>query len=67
MWGGAPRGASPNTLGGIMRTNVEMNRQSQEEAQRDHQRNAWIVTGYSIFGLVLLVVIAYTVAQYAAR
>ncbi|HZQ90190.1 MAG TPA: hypothetical protein VFA60_00175 [Terriglobales bacterium] len=50
-----------------MRTNLEINRQAQEEAQRDNQRNAWIVTGYSIFGLVLLVVIAYTVAQYAVR
>ncbi len=33
----------------------------------DGRRNAWIFTGYGIFGLVVLAVIAYTVAQYAVR
>jgi hypothetical protein len=30
----------------------------------DGHRNAWILTGYGIFGLVLLAIIAYSVAQY---
>lgn len=33
----------------------------------DGQRNAWILTGYGIFGLVVISLIAYTVAQYAVR
>ncbi len=33
----------------------------------DGQRSAWILTGYGIFGLVVMSLIAYTVAQYAVR
>ena len=33
----------------------------------DGHRNAWILTGYGIFGLVVMSLIAYTVAQYAVR
>jgi hypothetical protein len=32
-----------------------------------HQRAAWILTGYGIFGLAVISLIAYTVAQYAVR
>ncbi len=39
---------------------------AQPETASGH-RNAWIVTGYGIFGLGLLAAIAYTVAQYAVR
>ena len=31
------------------------------------RRSAWILTGYGIFGLAILSVIAYSVAQYAVR
>ena len=31
------------------------------------QRSAWIVTGYGIFALALLSLVAYSVAQYAVR
>lgn len=33
----------------------------------DGRRNAWILTGYGIFGLAVISLIAYTVAQYAVR
>lgn len=33
----------------------------------DGQRNAWILTGYGIFGLAVISLIAYSVAQYAVR
>lgn len=33
----------------------------------DGQRSAWILTGYGIFGLAVISLIAYTVAQYAVR
>ena len=35
--------------------------------QSEHHRNAWILTGYGIFGLAVISMIAYSVAQYVAR
>jgi hypothetical protein len=31
------------------------------------KRSAWIATGYGIFALILLSLVAYSVAQYAVR
>lgn len=42
--------------------------QAVDQLQRaDGQRSAWILTGYGIFGLVVISLIAYSVAQYAVR
>jgi len=41
--------------------------QAEHPEHVDGHRNAWILTGYGIFGLVVMSLIAYTVAQYAVR
>ena len=42
--------------------------QAAEHPERaEGHRSAWILTGYGIFGLVVMSLIAYTVAQYAVR
>ena len=38
-----------------------------EHERADGHRSAWILTGYGIFGLVMISLIAYSVAQYAAH
>lgn len=40
---------------------------AQKKSMSDAHRNAWILTGYGIFGLFLLGLIAYSVAEYAVR
>ena len=40
---------------------------SEQSAIRHARRNAWIVTGYAVSGLVMLGVIFYSVAQYVAH
>ena len=35
--------------------------------QSEGHRSAWILTGYGIFGLAVISLIAYSVAQYAVR
>lgn len=39
----------------------------EQSAIRHMRRNAWIVTGYAVSGLVMLGVIFYSVAQYATH
>lgn len=46
--------------------NQQVNETQQLEA-RHARRNVWIMTGYGITGLVMLGVMFYSVAQYAAR
>ena len=46
---------------------VKAGTQEADPQHADGQRNAWIVTGYGIFGLAVLSVIAYSLAQYVAR
>jgi hypothetical protein len=41
--------------------------QAEQLERADGHRSAWILTGYGIFGLVMISLIAYSVAQYAAR
>ena len=40
---------------------------SQKKPMSAEHRNAWLLTGYGIFGLFLLGLIAYSVAEYAVR
>ena len=47
---------------------VEAGTQQHGDPERaDGHRSAWIVTGYGIFGLAVISLIAYSVAQYVAR
>ncbi len=47
---------------------VEAGTQHGDPQERaEGHRSAWILTGYGIFGLAVLSVIAYSVAQYVVR
>jgi hypothetical protein len=49
-------------------TPVQAGTSEAEHLERaDGHRSAWILTGYGIFGLVMISLIAYSVAQYAAH
>lgn len=43
------------------------NTQQQAPQQSVEHRNAWVFTGYGIFGLGMLAAVAYACAQYAVR
>ena len=47
--------------------NSAQTKPSQKKPMSNEHRNAWILTGYGIFGLFLLGLIAYSVAEYAVR
>ena len=40
---------------------------NETQSDRNARRNLWIMTGYGITGLVMLCVLFYSIAQYAAR
>lgn len=46
---------------------VEAGTQNGNPEHAESHRSAWILTGYGIFGLAMLSLIAYSVAQYAVR
>ena len=46
---------------------VQAGAPAEHSERADGHRSAWILTGYGIFGLAMISLIAYSVAQYAAR
>ena len=46
---------------------VQAGAPAEHSERADGHRSAWILTGYGIFGLAVISLIAYSVAQYAAH
>lgn len=54
-------------LGSMSSAPTQVNETKQQSEARHARRNVWIMTGYGITGLLMLGVMFYSLAQYAAH